>query len=248
MYVILCSLTAIAVFYYLYSFKKPSWVSSACNMPLHTIIDSRIQGPCIGIVCGVHGNEPAAVSVVQKMLKNGQVNLQSGKLVIIVANPCGLKLNQRENPYTHKDINRSFTSSGGTDESTSNIINLLQTCDVIIDFHEGWGWYSQPPSIINWYAKSIGSTLSPSNDAIWNFLPSVVDELNSSIDASFKKFALLKDTSCEIATSLACWAQNNNIPYLLVETTGQDNVQKMIIREQQIRIVLRSILEALNVV
>ncbi len=90
--------------------------------------------------------------------------------------------------------------------------------------------------------------MSPSNDVVWNFLPSVVDELNSSIDDSFKKFALLKDTSCEIETSLACWAQNNNIPYLLVETTGQDNVQKMIIREQQIRIVLRSILEALNVV
>jgi predicted deacylase len=88
-------LLAIAIFVFRI-YKYNEGLSEACNRPDVITIDSGITGPTIGMVGGVHGNEPAGSYTLTKMISNGEFKPKKGKIVIIHrANPCGLAKNVR---------------------------------------------------------------------------------------------------------------------------------------------------------
>jgi hypothetical protein len=203
--------------------------------------DSMIKGPTILMVGVTHGNEPAGYYIIKGLmdkLNNKEIVLKKGKLILIpIVNYCGFKHNTR-NRIGFDDINRDYH------DKTKSIINKtvieqVKKSDCIIDFHEGWGFYKKNNS-------SIGSTISPSNtfDSI-NIAIKMKDNINNITDDNNNKFIirtnntdLLKNTNeyvsrTEINGSLSHYAELLNKNYILIETSGQENIQPLDIRVNQ---------------
>jgi predicted deacylase len=201
--------------------------------------------PTIGFVAGVHGNEPAGTNALMSMIQNNsfQNAANAHKVNIIVvpaANPYGLQRDMRwtNNPL-HPHLNRSFSSCRGDTVVASRLLQIFASATLVVDFHEGWGWHK-----IN--RASIGSTVSPSqtisgmSDAIAKKLTHV---LNANIDSMSKQFTYLPDISCDIKSTLSCNMQRAGRDYILIETTGQKNVQPMPVRVAQVQKCVQTVLE-----
>lgn len=190
----------------------------------------------ICIIAGVHGNEPAGTVCLKNLISNGYfTDVAKKKRFYIRVIPCvneyGYKNNIRyQSNMIFPDINRNFKGEG--DETTSKtLLELIKDFDLVIDFHEGWGFH-----LIN--NKSIGSTLSPSSKFTNYIAEECITELNKNITDIDKKFIVLNNRSCEIPTTLACNRKKSNKDYLLVETSGQNNIQPMHIRTEQIKTII----------
>lgn len=214
------------------------------------VFDSGVAGPTIGMVGSVHGNEPAGSYTLTKMVAEGAFKPRKGKIIIIrQANPCGLLKNTRENPITTNDINRQFTENGGLDESSMRIVETLKPCDVILDFHEGWGFHLETKASSNPFGQiSVGSTLTPGDHKFWRTLaPAIVDKINENIADPLKRFSIIWNASCKIPSSLNCYAAKNDRPYMLIETSGQNNIQPMSVRVGQNLIIINMVLRAFDI-
>jgi hypothetical protein len=223
----------------------------ACLEPEYVVIDSGVAGPTIGMVGSVHGNEPAGAYTLSRMVAHGEFKPIRGKLIIITkANPCGLLENMRQNPHSLLDINRQFDENGGNDFTSQKIIEILKSCDLILDFHEGWGWHLETKSSWNPVQQiSVGSTITPGEHAFWKELaPRIVDRINVGITDPMKKFSVIWGASCKIPSSLNCYASQNARPYLLIETSGQNDIQPIEVREAQNRIVIQTVMEYFKIV
>lgn len=239
--VVLCIILLI-----IYEYKKLEGLNESCSVPEFIVIDSGIPGPIIGLVGSIHGNEPVGSYTLTNMIINKEFKPIKGKLIVIKkANPCGLEKGVRENPWTGNDTNRQFNALGGMDKLSKNIENILRYCDLIIDFHEGWGWHLET---INNFKTSMGSTISPSVHKFWyNLALKIVNNINKTIPQKLKKFSIIWNESCKIKSSLACYAHLNSIPYILVETSGQNNIQPMKTREIHNRIVIQTIFREFDI-
>ena len=204
------------------------------------IYDSKIKGPTIFILGSVHGNEPAGTITSNTIIKDLSTNnkkdkiiIKKGKLIILpIPNPYGLKYNSRfQLSLFNPDINRSYIGDG-VDKINKLILSIAKKSDYIVDLHEGWGFHK-----IN--RNSIGSTItintSPNYDKLNNIGYKIVDILNNKIINQNKKFTLLKrnNLKCNPYGSLGCWSEINKKKYILVETSGQYNIQKIPIRVNQ---------------
>lgn len=243
MYAILIVIALLLLAYY---YRQNERITEACLRPQVFIIDSGKPGPCLGILASVHGNEPAGAYTLTKMIKNKELKPKTGKLIIIPeGNPCGIMQNTRENPYSQLDINRQFSEEGGNDETSQIIVNTFKNCDIILDFHEGWSFHLETKASRNPFQQiSVGSTITPGEHKIWETLaPKIVEELNITIKEPLKKWSIIWGASCKIASSFNCYAHLNNRPYLLIETSGQEDIQPLEVREKQIRTILRVIID-----
>lgn len=106
------------------------------NVPKQSIIliDSKISGPTLAIIAGVHGNEltgPLAMNSILPKLK-----ITKGMLYIIFANPLALKSGVRQ---INKNLNRCFyaDNNGNTyeDVRAREIMNIMDKCDAMLDLH-----------------------------------------------------------------------------------------------------------------
>jgi len=218
---------------------------SECDQLATYIIKARDDGPCIGLLGGVHGNEPAG-SVALENLVGGHwpLSLKRGKLIVIPsANQCGLANNSRLQPgMKNRDLNRNFTSEGGTDYKSRQIADAFQDCDLVIDIHEGWGFHNIHPT-------SLGSTISPTETPRTQFVASeMVREVNNTIREPSKYFTQLNDISCDIPTTLSCYMNNKNREYILIEITGQNDIQHIDVREKQAQTLITTALASLDMV
>jgi predicted deacylase len=202
------------------------------------------DSPFICLIAGTHGNEPAGTIALGRWIKY----LQDKKIVrghiriIPKINKWGLDRNIRYQDYfgilPYSDINRNYNESGGTDNISRHVIELTRNADLVIDFHEGWGYHICQPT-------SIGSTLTPTDYAA-DISAKIVDAINSTGLVGCKKFLSIPNESCKIESTLACYMQNNRRPYILVETTGQNNIQPLDVRINQIDIVINTVLRDFN--
>lgn len=187
------------------------------------------------IIGSVHGDEPIGTIVLNDLLQTNYFdNVKYNCIVIPKPNIYGFKNNNR-NAWTKKtgwfDINRSF-------EENNSINRVLKECsvesDLIVEFHEGWGFHKINP-------KSLGSSILPTHSE--EVLASViVDNLNHTIINPNKHFSVLKDDACAIKSSLSCYCDNRNISHILVEITGQNNIQPVGLRYNQVMTILNTIL------
>ena len=121
------------------------------------------------------------------------------------------------------------------------IIKIINNSDFIIDLHEGYDFH-----LLN--NNSIGSTLSSSSEIMNSYNHKIKDILNKNINVEYKKFSTITDNTCYIPNSLRCFCHKLNKNYLLVETSGQNNIQKIDIRINQMKTVIFSLLKFLNVI
>jgi hypothetical protein len=198
----------------------------------------NINSKKLCIVAGVHGNEPAATILLNNMIKNKYFNNTNFFIRIIpVANEYGIKNNTRyQNNILYPDINRNFIENG-LDSSSKQLIELTKDMNLILDFHEGWGFHKINPT-------SIGSTVTVSKNMkeLGNI---IINNLNKIIKKEAYKFILLDDI-CDIDSTLGCYSNNNNMNYILVETTGQNDIQPLEIRHTQIKNVIDTVLNHMS--
>jgi hypothetical protein len=222
-------------------------ITDKINKIEHYIIDSKIDGPIILLIAGTHGNEPAGTYALENLINSNisNISITRGKIIIIPrVNKIGLFLNLRWgfNSFIPIDYNRNYPSSknGKTgDYVNKQIINFVNMSDFIIDFHEGWGY-----NIIN--PKSMGSSLYPSNNIFSiKIAEKILVKLNNNIFEPNKKFTI-NTNSPRIKNTLDSYINSLNKNYLLVETTGQNNVQPLELRIQQITLIINTVIEMFN--
>lgn len=201
------------------------------------------------MIAGTHGNESSGVLALYTLvhaLQSGTLKIQHGSLRIIpCVNVWGTSRNVR---YAYdklgllpkSDINRNYTAAGGTDPISKQVIQLTQSADLILDFHDGWGFHTCQP-------QSVGSTLTPTNtDLAITLAQQAVKKINESIFVNCKKFSCLLNESCTIPTTLACHMQTNRRNYILIETTCQNGIQPSLTCMSQIFTIVSVVLMGLQ--
>jgi hypothetical protein len=227
------------------------------------VYDSNKNGPTILMIAGTHGNEPAgsySLENLKKKLDDKKIGIKKGKLIIISSvNKCGLKLNLRMIPFVW-DLNRKYPTDKFYDKEylknyapiNAKIVELTEQADFILDFHEGWGFHRQNKN-------SIGSTISPSDtDIAHNIARILFDELNKTIKDDYKKFMILTTKKYlghsgyskkpDIVGSLSYFANSLKKNYILIETTGSNNIQPLKTRLEQNDIIINNILSYFSMV
>ena len=189
----------------------------------------------ICLIAGVHGNEPAASLLLTRLIEDGYfVKKCSGRFIRVIpsVNEFGLKHNIRyQSSLWYPDLNRSFTENGAFHSLSNHLIDLTRDMTLVIDFHEGWGYHLATP-------RSIGSTMTVTGDEMTQLLSDqMVKNINQTISDPFKKFVKLGNP-CDIKYTFSCYSHLQHKNYILVETTGQGNVQPLSIRQNQILIIL----------
>lgn len=130
------------------------------NNDLSTIIHktSGIDGPCIALMAGVHGNETAGIIALKKIIDN--LSLKKGEVYIIFGNPRAIEQGVR---FTEKNLNRCFTkgNEGQTyeDMRAREIMKILDTADALLDIHASNTPESEPFIICEDNALPIARTL-----------------------------------------------------------------------------------------
>jgi len=138
-------------------------------------------------------------------------------------NPCGYYFNNRyyNSVVGNIDINRLY---GKNFPINNKIEKLVKLNDIILDFHEGWGYIRQN-------TKSVGSSITCSKIPI-KYQNDIIKKINSSITEDYKLWNINTQKS-EIMHSLRDFAIDNKKAYMLIETSGQNNIQPLDVRVSQ---------------
>lgn len=199
----------------------------------------------VAIIAGTHGNEPAGTVALEKMIRNRMFDAMNGTTVgvrvIPRVNEWGLKLGTRKT-LSLQDVNRNYLVRRGNVEGresiSDNVATLIQDADLIIDLHEGWGFHQLHPT-------SIGSTLSYSGKLGEFLSQKAVERVNETIHDVKKKFIVLNSEICDIPTTLGCARHTLKKDYILIETTGQNDIQPLSVRTQQHTVLVATILKSI---
>lgn len=223
----------------LHNEKMSKAISDCEKIVIHKI--SYGIGPKIGLIGGVHGNEPAGAAALSEMISGKWVLPKRGEYIIIPeANKCGLLSSSRyQNTFTHRDLNRNFSESGPLDYNSQVVLSAFSDCDYIIDIHEGYAFHVQTP-------ESVGSTLTstPGMNAIAD---SAVAAINATIAEPWRKFTHLQE-DCDIRGTLSCLSLRTGRNYVLIEVTGQNDIQPISLRVQQIKFLIDNMLHQIHFV
>jgi hypothetical protein len=183
-----------------------------------------------------------------------KVKINNNRIIFIpYVNYCALQLNNRQVPFIG-DLNRKFPITENYNEDDlhpiiKEILIQIKQADFIIDFHEGWGYYKDNTG-------SIGSTITPTNTIISKQVADLVyDNLNNTINDNNKKFTILINDDDNINKNPNKYGKNQDIKYtlryfanlkkenyILIETSGQNDIQDLDVRTTQARIVIDTVL------
>lgn len=209
------------------------------------ISDSKIEGPTVLVVGGIHGNEPAGFRAAEQIRIWPIVK---GKLIVIPqANRLGLAANLRwlpafRNDAKQKDLNRNFQRALDAKPITP-IANAIwefvaeQKPDWVFDLHEGFDFHRLNP-------KSVGSSVISFPDQS-NFGKSLVEAVNAEIKTD-RQFDLL-DKSGPVNGSLAraCRIMLGAKSFIF-ETTFKD--QSISTRTRQHRMMVSTALQKIGLI
>ena len=114
------------------------------------------------------------------------------------------------------------------------IENLVTNNDIILDFHEGWGF-------INRDKNSIGSSITCSRIPL-HYQKDIIKKINNGIQEPYKKWSI-NMRKMNIVNSLRDFTLKQGKSYMLIETSGQNNIQPLHIRVSQNITILTYILK-----
>lgn len=199
-------------------------------------------------LAGTHGNEPAGAIALERLMKSKYFERMSRECNISIrviprVNPFGLRYGTRWTlNILHPDINRNYITHDnvemGNEPTSSRVANLTRDYDLVIDFHEGWGFHVIDKS-------SLGSTLSPTRN-ISNLSESIVQKLNENIFDKSKIFTNLPQNTGTIPGTLSQIRTTLNKDYILVETSGQNDIQPLEIRILQVYSIISEVIKGYN--
>jgi uncharacterized protein len=108
---------------------------------VHELVGAR-PGPALGIVAGVHGDEPLCIEMVREALNRVDPDQFAGSvLAVSVANPYAIQSATRNTPLDMNNLNRVFPGNpdGMLTEQLAHVISqsFLPRCQYLIDLHSG---------------------------------------------------------------------------------------------------------------
>ncbi len=240
-------------------FFTDKYINKICNnLEYFRYGQSSPTNKTILILGGIHGNEPAGSKAILQFMNDINTNkiIINNKSLILIpyVNYCGLQMNMRALPQIG-DLNRQFPSTETYNDYDLNpiikkILIFVKEADFIIDFHEGWGYYKEKTG-------SVGSTITPTNtNTSLLMADKIYDNINTNIIDNNKKFTILIDDDNMIIKNTDKYSKNYDISgtfryyanlikknYLLIETSGQNDIQDLQTRIAQDRVVIDTVLE-----
>ena len=210
------------------------------NEDINSEIDN-LKKPVVYIQGSIHGNEPSGTDTCNKILNeikyNKFMNFNGTLIIFPYPNIVGYTLGIRwALKNFNLDLNRNFVGRGKC-KTTKKIIQIADKSDFIIDLHEGYSYHLKNKN-------SVGSTLSPNGTKSKKYANNIIKKLNERIQVNFKKFSINQQDECYINSSLRCYCKDKN--YILVETTGQNNIQPINLRIGQMYLIITEILKYMN--
>jgi len=190
-------------------------------------VKSKNKGSKILLIGGTHGNEPSgyfSLLRLQNAFKKNKLILKSGELTIIHnINSCGYFIHNRyyNNIGPKIDLNRLYNKNFFINKKVENIVDKY---DIILDFHEGWGYINEKGS------DSIGSSIQTINIPKYQY-DEILQIINNNIHIDYKKWGLNKRAI--IYNTLRDYCLIKNKKYILIETSGQQNIQNIHLRINQ---------------
>lgn len=170
----------------------------------------------LGIIAAQHGNEKSPSIIMQDLIKTNYFRERAKQKnicikVIPIANELGYKLGTRTRFGI--DINRCYN---GKHDLNNRILEILSSCDNVLDFHEGWGFYNE-------HKGSLGSSIT-CNSARYDWIvKDIIHSINLSIPHMNYKFAMNVFNPLKYEGSLIYYCVKNNINCAVIEITGQNN-------------------------
>ena len=204
----------------------------------NTISKENINVLLIG---GTHGNEPAGSYALMTFKETINKFKNLNITIIPKANKCGLKINTRYLPHRlfNRDLNRNYKESNYlTPSIEQNIYNEVIKNDIIIDLHEGYDFYK-----LN--KRSIGSTIFNNDKRLRDICIEITQDLNNNINDEYRKFTYLQEI-VHNNNSMHLLCNKLNKTYILVETSGQNNIQPLHTRVNQQLFIINKIMNYLS--
>ena len=209
-------------------------------------LDTNKPGPTVLMVGGTHGNEPAGTVWIEYFMKHHPL-ITSGKIIMIPRlNKLGLLLNQRQvfHNIRYTDLNRNYPikdGEEGKDMINKEMVRLIKHTDFIIDFHEGWG-FNRIDNI------SMASGLYPSGTKkSIKIANELLESINQTIKDPKKHFIIDHVENSDLTlNTLRNHANYKNKNYILVETSGQNDIQPIELRVNQNKYITMFILSKLG--
>jgi predicted deacylase len=223
---------------------------SACNNIETYIFTSNTDGPTVLLIGGTHGNEPAGSVALLELVSNLELTgIKSGKLIIVPqVNKCGLSLGIRFQPQNlltlgltgSIDLNRSYSEESPGCPIATQLNSVVSKADWVMDLHEGWGYHKENPMSMGsgvYYGKTEESE---------KVAEEITDNLNKEIPYPNKQFVCKRWE--EQPGTLRSLCDTKGVNYILVETTGQGNVQPLDVRSEQHLKLVTELLKKLNLI
>ena len=118
----------------------------------------------------------------------------------------------------------------------------IQDADLVIDCHEGYDYHVSNP-------RSMGSCLFCTHKTQIPLCDHIVNKINTDITDP-KKIFLSRGLTNDIMNkpSLRSYCAKNDIPNILIETSGQNSIQPLELRQKQQYIVLTECLKYFNMI
>ncbi len=93
------------------------------------------SGPRVAVFCGVHGNERAGILVVERLIK--ELEIDAGTVYFVFANQLAIERGVR---FVELNLNRLFSRIGTPPDCyearrAQELMDLLDTCDALLDLH-----------------------------------------------------------------------------------------------------------------
>ena len=112
------------------------------DLTVHTIQGGAGDGPTLGLVAGIHGDEPLGVETVRRLVAELDPGSFAGELFVLpVANPYALQSLTRNTPLDMNNLNRLFPGdpNGMLTEQLAHAIveQVVPRCDYLVDLHSG---------------------------------------------------------------------------------------------------------------
>ncbi len=203
----------------------------------YTIQQAPKKGPCVLIVGGVHGDEPAGSEAARRI---AQWPIARGRLVVLPqANVLALAAKKRHTPgvdEAYRDLNRNFpkqsqrpTNVRGELASTHWELVRQESPDWVVDLHEGFDFHQ-----IN--QRSVGSTVIvfPSSRSV-TVASMMIEAVNETIEEPEKNFVPLIRGPVDGSLSRAA-AEHLGSEALIAETTNKDQPLETRVRQHEVMV------------
>jgi predicted deacylase len=112
------------------------------ELVVHTITGCAGDGPTLGLIAGIHGDEPLGVETLRRFVAELDQSSFAGELVVLpVANAYAFQSLTRNTPVDMNNLNRLFPGDPDgmlTEQLAYAIVQVLvPRCNYLIDLHSG---------------------------------------------------------------------------------------------------------------